>query len=379
MFDIRSRATAALACAGFAFAAPLTAAPPVATMVADIAQVVPTSTPPEVVANRQPRSLPARLGGFTYFFGDDGIHGRELWRSDGTPGGTSMVRDLCPGRCGAAALYSYFAIATAGSHLFFAADDGVHGQELWALDAGSEVPRLVADLVPGVSGSSPGSFQPVGERLFFLARDPIEGSDLWVTDGTGPGTHRVADLTPGPDSFYYAASADLGGVLLFGAHWPVGGLWRSDGTAEGTYQISSVQPWQYSWLQGAPFLAFGDRLVFSGQAQGAGEATLWISDGTSSGTVELAPLRWSWNFAACGDALYFNALDSAEPGSAPKLYRTQGTPESTVAVALPDGVRPPGMYGRQACAASRLLFAGFDDAHGTELWVASESGAELLV
>jgi len=43
-----------------------------------------------------PRGLTA-LGDRLFFEADDGIHGRELWVTDGTPEGTSLVEDLCPG------------------------------------------------------------------------------------------------------------------------------------------------------------------------------------------------------------------------------------------------------------------------------------------
>ncbi|HEX3128903.1 MAG TPA: ELWxxDGT repeat protein [Thermoanaerobaculia bacterium] len=41
----------------------------------------------------------AQAGSGLYFAFDDGIHGTELWRTDGTAGGTRMVKDICPGAC----------------------------------------------------------------------------------------------------------------------------------------------------------------------------------------------------------------------------------------------------------------------------------------
>ena len=35
--------------------------------------------------------------GVAYFFQDDGVHGRELWRTDGTAVGTGLAADIEPG------------------------------------------------------------------------------------------------------------------------------------------------------------------------------------------------------------------------------------------------------------------------------------------
>ena len=41
-----------------------------------------------------------KIGGISYFAASDGVHGRELWKSDGTAVGTVMVKDLIPGNYG---------------------------------------------------------------------------------------------------------------------------------------------------------------------------------------------------------------------------------------------------------------------------------------
>ena len=78
-------------------------------------------------------SVGAAMGGYFYFAASDGTNGttgRELWRTDGTPGGTALVKDICPG----AGDSSPQMIVAASTSLFFVATDGLHGQQLWKSD-----------------------------------------------------------------------------------------------------------------------------------------------------------------------------------------------------------------------------------------------------
>lgn len=67
--------------------------------------------------------------GVLYFTADDGVGGRELWKSNGSQAGTVMVEDIYVGISGSVPQYP----TLVGDILFFGADDGVSGRELWAL------------------------------------------------------------------------------------------------------------------------------------------------------------------------------------------------------------------------------------------------------
>jgi ELWxxDGT repeat protein len=77
--------------------------------------------------------------GVLYFQADDGVHGPELWVSDGSEAGTLMVKDLWPGASSSYAL----PLMEMGGTLYFEADDGDSGLELWALNI-SAAPEIGA-------------------------------------------------------------------------------------------------------------------------------------------------------------------------------------------------------------------------------------------
>ena len=176
------------------------------------------------------------------------MHGRELWTSDGTPGGTAQVLDLRSGSASSMpdAPYMTGLTAAVGSTFFFVADDGVAGVELWKSDGTAAGTVLVKDIRPGPGGSEPRWLTAAGGRLFFTADDGASGGhgrELWVSDGTAAGT-VLLDLVPGAVSSLPRELYRVGRGIVFSAFDPAHGVepWVSDGTPAGTHLLDDVAP-----------------------------------------------------------------------------------------------------------------------------------------
>jgi ELWxxDGT repeat protein len=106
--------------------------------------------------------------------------------------------------------------------LFFAANDGTRGHELWKSDGTSTGTVLVKDIRPGAFGSYPYSLTNVGGRLFFIANDGTNGRELWISDGTSTGTVLVKDINQGAGHAFGTTNApppsftNVNGTLYFG-------------------------------------------------------------------------------------------------------------------------------------------------------------------
>src|SRR5262249_54028363 len=122
---------------------------------------------------------------------NDGVHGIELWQSDGTAAGTRLVRDISQSRAGDSLPSDFGAV---GERLWFTADDGANGREPWLSDGTAAGTRQVADLVAGSSASSPASFVEFQEQTFFVATTTSFNRGLFRSDGTAAGTVLVRDF-----------------------------------------------------------------------------------------------------------------------------------------------------------------------------------------
>lgn len=169
--------------------------------------------------NSASNTFPQRLtnvAGQVFFMADDGLHGWELWKSDGTAAGTFMVKDIRPG-ADSSLEHDYDSQyidvthlpgmriwGVLNNYLFFAANDGIHGWELWRSDGTAAGTVLLKDIQSGAGSSNPDHFTFINNALYFFADNGVNGSELWVTYGTPESTQLADDIWEGPNaSFAY--------------------------------------------------------------------------------------------------------------------------------------------------------------------------------
>lgn len=175
----------------------------------------PEGTRPVPCSADEPRGL-TLFQNRVIFSAWDGGSGRELWISDGTEEGTRLVADIFPGQ-GASRSSDPDQFTVADERVFFAATDGEHGRELWVSDGTDGGSRMVADLMPGPAGAEPGPITAAAGRVAFIALGPDLGRELWVSDGTARGTVMAEDFVPGPlDGAVGRVGATSKGVFWFG-------------------------------------------------------------------------------------------------------------------------------------------------------------------
>lgn len=189
--------------------------------------------------------------------------GNGLWQSDGVSHG--LVTPISPARVGT----SLSDLVSLGNVAVFAAQEDVHGTELWITDGTAAGTRVLRDIRPGVEGSWPWELKRSGNLVFFLADDGVLGRELWRTDGTAVGTFMIGELVPGPGGVSgLAQMVSVAGGLVF----PFGnGLWFTDGSRGMLVQGVTLP------ATASSFAPLGGRILFQVGAD------LWATDGPAAG------------------------------------------------------------------------------------------------
>src|SRR5262249_22561686 len=131
--------------------------------------------------------------------------GPALWMSDGTTGGTQLVRAFPKGHSTGPTITELTAV---NDQLYFAGYTQNAGLELWTSNGTAAGTHLVKDIKPGgyhvglEPFLTPNSYAPAyltafDGKVYFVAEDAAHGRELWASDGTAAGTHLVLDVIAG--------------------------------------------------------------------------------------------------------------------------------------------------------------------------------------
>jgi ELWxxDGT repeat protein len=263
----------------------------------------------------------AAADGRLYFYAAGAAGVPQLWRTDGTLSGTEPVTSFA----GSSSLSGGPRVAAVGGEVYFGAEDGVHGVELWTLAPGAGLPRLVQDLERSVGDGDPVHLTDAGGTLIFGA---CVDNDLllWASDGSRQNTVPVGgdvlfDFRCVPTPRF---AVSLGAEALFVRDAGSGqrALWRTDGTPQGTSEVLDLFGQTVRALEASDPLAFLIEEDF-----GSSSARLWRTDGTAAGTFVIHELTDFQRFAglsAAGGRAWFIAPVGASPATN-QLWVSDGT------------------------------------------------------
>lgn len=268
--------------------------------------------------------------------------------------------------------------------VFFTADDGSAGRELWKSDGTEAGTVMVRDILTDTLSSEPAFLVDVGGTLFFAVDTTGSGNRnaLWKSDGTSDGTEPVKDFYGGTEVLIESLT-NVNGVLFFAVDDSAGSgnyqLWKSDGTEATTTLLANFieMPSNFSNMNG--------KLYFRGNDNVSRGAEPWVSGGTSSNTTHVTDIcagGCSSNptlFTYFNNLVFFSATDGT---LGHELWRTNGTAGGTRLVedinlgSNPSDINYPMVFN------GRLFFAADDGANGMELWISDGStiaGTELVI
>lgn len=369
--------------------------------------------------NTTANSKYAVMNGIAFFSADDGIHGTELWRSDGTATGTYMVKDFNPGS-GSSQIQSLTVVGTklyfTESNVLYASDGTEVGtytvpgityngdvttcltpvgnqlyfftnlSRLWKTDGTLAGTSLVIDFRGLFGGQRDflGQLTNVNGTLFFTTGiDYSDGVELWKSDGTMTGTMMVKDIYQGPNGSEPLQLTSLNGKLYFSANDGTGiHVWVSDGTEAGTQPLINNSGVVLAHNVYAPFTVMNNELYFEGATTSMGYELFKYNPAKSTAGIKLVKdinagslSSYPGNLTTVGNTLYFTVYNATGDQ---ELWKSDGQPAGTNLVKNID----PGYttyFANLTNANGQLLFSYYTPSTGYELWKSDGTDAGTVI
>jgi ELWxxDGT repeat protein len=270
-----------------------------------------------------------------YFTANNGTSGKEVWKSNGTTAGTVLLKDINSGSNDGVPWSSYGFFTEVNNELFFIGDNGTNGEELWKTDGTTVGTVMVKDIRSGASGSGINRQTKVGNKLYFTVFTSGSNS-LWVSDGTSLGTTKLID------TYYVEKLIELDSSTLIFIHKTTAlgkELWISNGTTLGTKLLKDINPGNGDgiYVNYALFLNINGTIFFKGVDGTHGEE-LWKTNGTDTGTVMVKDItpgggrgfnNNSEHFFEANGLLFFDGV-SQYGSTNTELWQSDGTDTGTI-------------------------------------------------
>lgn len=163
---------------------------------------------PTMIANIYPgatNSFPSNLtvmDGNLYFAANNGTVGVELFKYDGTS--VTMAADIYPGASPSMPVNPVERFVVMDSRLYLVATNNISGNELFSFDGTTLT--LGRDIMTGVGTSSPTEMIPFGSILYFMADNGSIGGELWAWN---PNADLDTSITVVTCGFYTSPAGDL--------------------------------------------------------------------------------------------------------------------------------------------------------------------------
>jgi len=339
----------------------------------------------------------ASIGNKLFFSANDGVNAGELWKSDGTEAGTVQVNAIGAHTDSSYPTYSYAPLAATQETLYFIANDG-HGKGLWKTDGTEGGTALVKERTL--------EWQPIMHELvnlngwvYFIVLDGKTSEySLWKTNSTEKSMVKVEDLgrLSSPNrllkfghEMFFTLSIDGNRAFLVKSNGTPGGIELVKDFSEGYYGADilkmqvvgsklfikvvtygpgeQVHLWvvdsanenvvQLDW--GGPYYNPSNFFEYKGQILFTAYGSLYQTDGTKAGTkkVENTNFPGGSNFMKAWDTWIFSSGENYEK----TFWKFDGSPQKTVQIINVAGGMPIYINGT-------LFFYHYDAVTGNELW-----------